>query len=288
VGLALILGGLGIGGLAGCGRVAQAPENSQVALTPTESVSEVSATPAISVTAEPHTVVHLANVRELPLSTEDMAASGFDGPVIWSDDGRLIGVEMSNMTLASSQIQLLDAASGRRRAVINGYNIRWDETDPGYLIFTQHQYYGPPNYGSHEVTLKVRQSDILSTGSFNEETVPFEKVTDDETGVGGFVRPGDTVLAGDDIVISKYTPNRQAIIFTKKEEEYQPLYWLETGQEAETATLLTAREAVIDYFDIAPSGDKLAYKKVSGETDEFGNFLVTEDKVKLLVADITK
>ncbi len=228
--------------------------------------------------------IKLVNTREFPVSSEGLAATGFDGPVTWSRDSQHVAIQLSNMTVASTQVQIINVGNGQREAVVGGYDLHWDETIPGAIIFTQHQYYGEPDYGSHEVTRRVSQNDLFAARVFNESKVPSE-IIGDSAGAEEVV-PEEIPRGGDEIIWSKNTPDGRFTFFTKESPEAQPLYVLKIGDPEDPALLLTEAEAVIGSFDLSADGRKIIYQKIKGERDEFGNWSVTDDKMKFYIADI--
>lgn len=228
-------------------------------------------------------LIKLTNLRELTVASDGMAAAGFDGSVTWSRDGQHIAIQMSNLTAASTQTQIVAADSGQRKAVVGGYNLHWDEANPEAIIFTQHQYYGEPDYGSHEVKLKVSQSDLFKTGVFNEATVPSE-VIGDSAGQEEVYEKQPT--GGGSITQSKTTPDGRFVFFTKEMTTAQPLYVLKMGEPESQAALLTSADATIGTFDLSADGRKIVYQQILGGRDEFGNWAVTGDQVKFYIADI--
>ncbi len=227
--------------------------------------------------------IKLTNIRELPVSSEGMAASGFDGPVTWSRDGQHVAIQMSNLTAASTQVQIVNVASGQREAVVGGYNLHWDEASPESIIFTQHQYYGEPDYGSHEVILKVSQSDLFKTGVFNEKTVPSEVVGDS---AGQEEVMEEQLNRGDEISLEQHTPDGKYSFFTKETLDAQPLFVFQMESSSGQAQLLTSADSIIGSFAISADGRKILYQKIQGQQDEFGNWAVTGDQVKFYIADI--
>lgn len=228
--------------------------------------------------------IKLTNIRELPVTSDGMAAAGFDGPVTWSQDDQHIAIQMSNLTAASTQVQIVNAGTGQREAVVGGYNLHWEEADPSSIIFTQHQYYGEPDYGSHEVKLKVSQSDLFKTGVFNEATVPSE-VIGDSAGQEEVYEKQPT--GGGSITQSKTTPDGRFVFFTKEMETAQPLYVLKIGEPEIQAALLTNADAIIGTFDLSADGRKIVYEQIQGQRDEFGNWAVANDQMKFYIASIS-
>lgn len=228
--------------------------------------------------------IKLTNIRELPVSSEGLAATGFDGPVAWSRDGQYVAIQLSNMTAASTQVQIIKIADGQRQAVVGGYDLHWDPADPEAIIFTQHQYYGEPDYGSHEVTLRVRQNDLFAAKVFNDRTVPSQIVGDSA---------GQAEVAAEEIppdqsglVLTKKTPDGRFVFFTKETPSAQPLSVVKAGASEDRAVLVSEADAVVGAFDLSADGRRLIYQKIEGARDEFGNWGVTEDQSKFYIADI--
>lgn len=228
--------------------------------------------------------IKLTNIRELPVSSDGMVAAGYDGLVRWSPDGAYIAIHMSNLTAGSTQVQIVNAGTGQRVAVVNGYNLYWDTADPTAIIFTQHQYYGEPDYGSHEVTLKVKQSDLFKAGVFDEAKVSASVIGDS----AGQTEVLDEPPSGsNETELTRQTPGGEFTFFTREAGETQPLYALKTGEPAERAVMLTGADVVVDAFDLTADGRRIVYKQVQGEKDEFGNRVVMGDQVKFYIADIS-
>ncbi len=251
-------------------------------MTPSDTVVTATPVPEMSGTGEVSSI-KLTNIRELTVASEGMAAAGFDGPVTWSRDGQHIAIQMSNLTAASTQVQIVSAGTGQREAVVGGYNLYWDTGSPEAIIFTQHQYYGEPDYGSHEVTLKVKQSDLFKAGVFNEAIVPSEVIAD-SAGQEEVYEKQPT--GGGSITQSKTTPDGRFVFFTKEMTTAQPLYVLKMGEPESQAALLTGADATIGTFDLSADGRKIVYQQILGGRDEFGNWAVTGEWVKFYIADI--
>ncbi|MFC1721967.1 hypothetical protein ACFL0Z_03580 [Patescibacteria group bacterium] len=228
----------------------------------------------------------LANREELVLDPSELVASEFDGFVDWSPDGKYLAINMSNMTLGSAQTMIVDADTGETKAVISGYNVRWDKKNPSDILFTRHQYYGPPDYGSYEESIRVNQDDLLAAEIFNDD-VPHEVIGEDEIVVEG---PGwlcEQVLDDEQIICSDYTADEKYIIFIMEKDGQTSLYAMPAVGNVETDALLLVDEGVVvDSFAFNPDKTEIVYKEVHGETDEYGNLEKTTDTTKFIKATI--
>jgi|GEM_PF-5382909 len=221
--------------------------------------------------------LRLENIRELPFSSDGMVASMYDGNLTWSPDGELVAIGMSNLTLASAQTQLVDVNSGERKAVVSGYNLHWDPEDPEKIIFTRHQYYGPPDYGSFEETISVNQSDLLAAGDFRDD-IPHEVIGTGEITV--------TEGTGSENILQTAAWDDQEIII--KVVDGKPSLYLSPGGDSEIVNLLVSEDVIVDAFALNPAGDKIIYREVKTDLDELGNWEADDSNTRFLIADLKK
>jgi hypothetical protein len=237
----------------------------------TDSASDEESAPAVAVDSVESSPVSLTNLRELEVSSDGLMATGYDGQLSWSPDGTLVAIGMSNQTLASTQTQLLEVATGRRVAVIGGYNVHWDENNSDRLIFVRHQYYGPPDYGSFEETVAISQTDLLRAEVFNED-MSYEVIS------AGEIETGD--MPADILQTAAW---RNSEIQIRFENGQTNLYFVGTDQKA---VALLDPDKNYNAFALDPSEKRILIREVAGAADEFGNLDANDNNTRFLLADI--
>jgi len=216
----------------------------------------------------------IKNVRELSVTSEGLVASMYDGEISWSPDGEYIALGMSNQTLASAQTQIIDIESGERKAVVGGYNLFWDPEDSFRVIFSRHQYYGPPDYGSFEETVSVDQAELFANETFNEE-MSYRALSIDEIQIGDSELPADVLKSsawgdGGEFLI-KSTDGRPSLFRKDKDGNME---------------LMVAEDVIVDNFCLSPDGDRIIYRQIAGKLDELGNWEANDANTTFFVADL--
>ncbi|EKD49518.1 MAG: hypothetical protein ACD_63C00115G0005 [uncultured bacterium] len=230
----------------------------------------------------------LGEGRGLNVSDEDMLAQEYDGKVRWSPKGDLISLGMSNLTAASAQTQVVDAQMGERKGFVNGYNFHWDSMDPSKVIFTQHQYYDAPTYGSHEVTVKVAEKDVLGKDVFTLEGLNYEVLHDSgPEGSSFYEDKKEKVTSGEDISYTLDSPRGDYVGFVKKDSsDFEHIFMMMAGGDTSRASQLTSGNTANDYFDFSPDQKYIVYKEIGDKKDNFGNYDYSKENVKIKIADL--
>ncbi|MFC1618091.1 hypothetical protein ACFL2B_02320 [Patescibacteria group bacterium] len=228
----------------------------------------------------------LADESQLEVSSEELIAGSYDGPVVWSPDGRYAAIHMSNMTMGSTQVQIIDVETGERQAIVAGYDLHWNEDDPSKIVFTQHQYLNAPDFGSNEVILQVDQEELFANEIFNEEQVTTEEIGTSEMGDNLTLAGCLEALQGEGIICARYTEDGEYIVLTQLSDGQPSLFIMPRDGDVENAVLLVPEGTIVDYFDL--HDDRIIYKKLTGEYDELENLLASDESTEFIIATLKK
>ncbi len=245
--------------------------------TPTENNSDVV-----------ETGITFESESEIEIDTSEMVAQNFDGPVIFSLDGKYVAIQMSNMTMGSSQVQIIDTDSGERKAIVSGYDLRWDETDPQKINFTQHEYLDAPDYGTQERILSVNEADLFAAGVFNEEDVPFEEIGIADLGSSSSSAECSEVLSDESIFCAQEIYDGEYVIFTREGDDGRAaMYVMPKDGDIEKAEVLVGnQDENVEYFDTYE--DTIIYPVLSIESGDPIDIFPDESNTKFIISKIKK